>query len=32
VVKSRVQLKGTQMAKVSILLTGQNKKVTIFKV
>jgi hypothetical protein len=32
VVKSRVQPKGTQMTKVSILLTGQNKKVTISKV
>jgi hypothetical protein len=32
VVKSRVQPKGTQMTEVSILLTGQNKKITIFKV
>jgi hypothetical protein len=31
VVKSRVQPKGTQMTKVSILLTGQKKKITIFK-
>jgi hypothetical protein len=31
VVKSRVQPKGTQMTKVSILLTGHKKNDSIFK-